>query len=237
MFKIAIVDDEIIFSEKLKKEIEELKIKYEVEFNIDTYKNGRDFLAQKEEKNYNLVFLDIEMEELSGLEVAEKIREKDDEIEIIFISSHKDYSMDLHQYKILDFIIKGNYKIERLKNRIEKALEILKKDETFFSFEKNGKKVQILCQDIYYFQSHKNKIVIYYYDHRNQNNSEEEYYGNIKELEKNLDNNKFQKINRSEIINLSKIAKIEKEEITLRNGTTLTISRGYKKKVNLWFYT
>ena len=95
MINIAICDDEKPFQEKMRKIIALYMEQKEVEFSICTFGNGRDLLkycADSDQKT--IVFLDINMDEVDGIETATKIRELFSNIYIVFVTAYIKYSLD-----------------------------------------------------------------------------------------------------------------------------------------------
>ncbi|WP_044975098.1 LytTR family DNA-binding domain-containing protein [Ruminococcus sp. HUN007] len=98
--KIAVCDDEKFFREQLKKYISETSAGLEV----DEYTCGNDLAAS--EHCYDIIFLDIEMPGMSGIETAEKLREKGSDADIIFLTSHIEYVYDAFKVRAFRFLQK-----------------------------------------------------------------------------------------------------------------------------------
>lgn len=89
MFSIAICDDELIFAEELKELISGYMMEKGFVFKIDTYSSGEDIVKLGiEVVRYTVVFLDINMEVMDGIKVAEKIRAASREVFIVFVTAY-----------------------------------------------------------------------------------------------------------------------------------------------------
>ena len=134
MLHIAICDDEENEIEYLKHAVEDWAKKEDILTNIETYASAESFLFQYEEcKNYQILLLDVEMSGMSGIDLAKKIRQNQDNVEIIFITSHfefigEGYEVDaLHylvslgdeQYKRLMAYMKALQKLEQMESIVE----------------------------------------------------------------------------------------------------------------------
>ena len=117
MINIALCDDEQEFLDRMQNELHQLADK--LDFTIETYlyTDGNKVvdLIDRDQENFHILFLDIDMQGISGLEVARKIREKGSDIILIFVSAHEQYVFDSIEYNPFRYI---------RKRRIEKELPL-----------------------------------------------------------------------------------------------------------------
>lgn len=119
MIKIAIVEDE----EKYQIQLEDCLNKFFIEKNIDfeykVFKNGLDFV-ESFQSNYDVIFFDIELPIMNGMEASKKIRNIDHNVEIIFVTRLNNYAIDGYLVNAFDYVLKPiNYtsfalKLDRL---------------------------------------------------------------------------------------------------------------------------
>ncbi|MCL2052167.1 MAG: response regulator [Lachnospiraceae bacterium] len=111
MLKIAICDDEDFFLEKMKTAVEiELNKLGINNFAIETYLSSRKLAGLNENiSKYNVIFLDINMQELTGLELAKHIRKYDDDVLIVFVTAFIDYSIEGYKYGVADYLLKDTF--------------------------------------------------------------------------------------------------------------------------------
>ena len=215
--RIAICDDECIFIDKLKEYLYKYYDTQEV--TIDTFKSGEELLDFYEKLNdyHDLIFLDIEMKKLNGIDTARKIRKVDKDVIIVFVTTHIECAIEGYEvdaYRFLAKPINENKLIEAL-NDINRELmnneKILIKDW--------DKEVLIKVSDILYIEAQNNNISI--------NTMEESYIirRSLGNIESELKGDKFFKTHRSYIVNLSYVKTYDNKEITLENDKKIILSR------------
>ena len=97
MIRISIVDDEKIFADDYCRELGRLFKKHEVQCEIDTYTDARIFQDMLREKKYDLIFLDIDMPDITGIDLAKEIRKSDSETTIVFVSFHENFVFEAYR--------------------------------------------------------------------------------------------------------------------------------------------
>ena len=105
MYHIAICDDEIEFVSELEDLLKRYSGETGIELMIAEYRNGQE-LIENYDTTTDLIFLDIQMNKMDGLTAAGKIRELDEEVSIIFLTSLKQYALEGYQYQAVNYIIK-----------------------------------------------------------------------------------------------------------------------------------
>jgi two-component SAPR family response regulator len=95
--------------------------------------NAKDAIALVREHNPDLAFLDIELPDIKGIELAERLREIKPDLAIVFITAHQEYSLDAFKLYAFDYILKpiDEERVKSTFQRIYKMLEISKKSNTF----------------------------------------------------------------------------------------------------------
>lgn len=167
MFSIVIVEDDLNIQKQIKEILVELSIQKDREFNIQYY-HKYDCSLKKEIKNHNnikIYILDIELENsISGIEIAERIREEDWDSEIIFITSHDNMFESVYRtvYNVFDFIEKFQNMDTRLKVDIKKILN-MKIDKKVLKIENRHITLEIYYKNIQYISRDKEerKIIIH----------------------------------------------------------------------------
>ena len=106
MIHIAICDDEEVFVEKIRNEARAVLETQDEDFEIFCYTDGNKLLADYEAKKFDLVLLDIDMPDVDGFEVAEKLNIKSDEVKVAFISSYENLVFKSFRLKPFRFIRK-----------------------------------------------------------------------------------------------------------------------------------
>ncbi|WP_136481349.1 LytR/AlgR family response regulator transcription factor [Cognatitamlana onchidii] len=182
------------------------------------------------EHRIDLVFLDINMPEMSGISFAKSI---DTEVKIIFTTAYRDFAIQGFELRAVDYLLKP-ISFERLVKAInnyfdtyvdDNIIDINKKNSHDFMFVRADRRmIKIDFDAIIYIESYSDYIKIHL---ANQTLVTRE---TISAIEARLPKTKFLRIHRSYIISLQHITSFTNEEITI-NNTSLTISRSYKKEV------
>lgn len=223
MLKIAVCDDSRTDVEMLESAFDRLR-QYPVEY--DVYFSAEELLAYhaRHREVYHLYIFDIEMPQVSGLELAKEIRERDAKALFVFLTSYTQYVMDVFDVITFDYISKP-ITAEKLESVLVKALRYLDmiKQDFVFQFRKNHFRVS--CDDILYFEKKGRQAVVH--------TSSDTYKTNMttEELWKQLDGKVFSHIHVSYIINLGHIRAIEGDEVVLDNGERLLIARSHKQSL------
>ena len=221
--RIAICDDNIEFLKQTEDIARHIYQERQLEIQLSSFENGQDLLADMSQtkSDIDLLLLDIDMPDISGLEVAKKIREMGKETILIFISSYESYVFDTFEYNPFRFIRK-----EKLQQELPIALRAAES-----AYQKNKKRyVVVRCDEgevrieeteIMYFDMVKRQIRICLADGRVYHT-----WRTMKELQQELSPERFSKIHSGCVVNLKYVSGYNGCEITLDNGERLTASRG-----------
>ena len=226
MYNIGICDD----GRNICASIENMVLLYtkEREIKADTkvWYTGEGLCSYLEQGNHiDILFLDIELFELTGIEVGDFIRNQleNREMQIVYISGKSSYAQKLFKTQPMDFLIKPITQ-PQIDEALDMAVKIIGQNSGTFEF-KNGKEYYYVSYgEIMYFVSEGRKVKIITL------HGEWEFYGKMRELEKNLPG-EFITIHQSYIINREHVARYTYEMVELTNGTILTISKVNRKKV------
>lgn len=106
IFKIAIVEDELCCQENIKKLLMRYSEEHHMEFSFFTFDNGSKFLDEFKPFEYDIVFMDIDMPGINGMETAKEMRQKDDEAILVFVTDLAQYAIKGYEVDAYDFIVK-----------------------------------------------------------------------------------------------------------------------------------
>lgn len=224
--KIAICDDDFIFASKVEDMILEISKKQGFDVEVEVYLDGselwNDIVAGKV---YELLYLDIEMVRLNGIELARKIREIDFNIILIYISSYENYFIELFEVEPFRFIKKPIDEI-LFRNYFNKAYDRIRQNEAYFEYRFNKVFHKVLLKNIIYFESSGRFITIHY------RGGQEKFYEKLNTVEKQLYGGKipFLRIHQSFLVNYRYIRKISFSRVTLFDGRELQISEDRQKR-------
>ncbi|MCX7798563.1 MAG: LytTR family DNA-binding domain-containing protein [Melioribacter sp.] len=206
----------------------------------------------------DLVFLDIQMPDMSGFEVLKNIKQEKVPF-VIFVTAYDKYALKAFEYHAIDYLLKPineerlksaiNYAINEIKGyRIEhysekiklianEYLELMKNDEAFLREKKFVNRISvkhknvikiISVKDIDWLEAQGDYVCVH------TDNEKYLIHDSLKSLEKKLDPEQFVRIHRSAIVNIDKIEIIKSNlqgdyDVFLKNGTKVKMSRNYKK--------
>lgn len=191
-------------------------------YEVLEFVSGEDLLSNYP-NNIDLLFLDIQMNGLNGMDVARRIREFDNNVEIIFTTSVLDYVCEGYEVNAYRYMLKPiEYNI--FKNNMGKCIEnIIKKKNDLLTINDKSKLIKIKFDDILYIETSKRQLIIHTI------NGHEIIKMSIRKLEKLL-NKDFFRCHNSFIVNLEKINKIDVSDIYINNAT-IPISKHRRKQL------
>lgn len=227
MFKIAVCDDVASVCNELKTMIMDMKNDLICkEITIDTFYSGEALIDNiKEENLYDLIFLDIELGKINGVEVGHIIREQMEDYvtKIIYISSKDIYDRQLFDVQPLHFL-KKPIDSKKVFDDIQLAMKISEKENRNFEFKSFRNTIKVPYRDILYFESRGRKVFLM----GTKNNYI--FYGNIKDLEEVLPKF-FIYPNRSYFVNYEFVTCFKFEELIMTDGSIIPISRNKRKEI------
>ena len=124
MISIAILDDEYKEIINVKKIIDECSKINDISITTQDFTSGDNFLHNFSPNKFDLIFLDIDMPGRNGVEIAKKIREKDNNVLLIFITNMTGYAISGYEVEAIDFLIKP-VKEDQLLEKLGKITKII----------------------------------------------------------------------------------------------------------------
>ena len=224
--RIAAVDDEPIFTAMVKETIEAHMKNAGEDYKMQIFSGGNELLSSDREKPFDLVLLDIDMPQITGIEIARELRMKREDTAIIFVTNKDELVYETIQYTPFRFIRKSRFSqeiSEALENYLRKRRE--QKAVYFFSVDDGKRPVNVVSLIYAEVQSHKLTV-----------HCEEESFeanGNLSDVEKAIAGYGFVRIHKSYLVNLRYISLIRKSEIILDDGTSLPLSRRKLESVKM----
>ena len=226
VYRIAICDDEINVCTGLEEMLQKIMQEFNVQFEIEPWFSGERLCQDLDAGNrYELIFLDIQMLTLNGIDVGKLIRNdlNDFKTQIVYSSYHKDYAIHLFKTQPLDFLVKP-LAYDAVKDVIRTFLKLEEKKKVFFEYHIGNNYYKQPCDDIVYLQSDDKKIQMILFQEK------KEFYGKLKTIMSQLPSN-FLQIHQSFAVNQDYVKEYAYEKATMINGHTLSISRPYRNIV------
>ena len=211
-YKIAICDDEPLHIDKIRSIL--------LDEETDNYTKPANLLnAITAGKRYDVLFLDIMMPEIDGISLARELRELDEDMLIVFITSKIEFMQTGYEVKAFRYLLKDQIDtgLPKIWKDIEK--ELLNRADTYFTYEFERKTYRYPCRDILYLESNLRRIIL----HTNRDTAA--LYGKLDDLA--IKYPMFVRIHKSFLVNRRHIRSISAGMVVLSNGDVLSISRKY----------
>lgn len=224
MLQVAVCDDEIIeccnMAKRIKKIMEEMKIPC----IIRQFRSGGELLQALE--SFDIVFLDIMMQEPDGMTTAQILRERAFDKILVFVSSSREYVFEAYDVEAFQYLLKpvGDRK---LKSVLQKAVRKTEsRSQGFIIVSRERQKKKLFLDDIYYFEIRGRIVDVHGPE------GIFTYYEQIGELENKLRDKNFFRCHKSYLINLKYVDGYNRQEAVMENGEKIVIAkRRYDKFV------
>ena len=222
MVRIAICDDDIRFTAELEEMVCQEAANACISVETEAYSDGSTLVADiKKGYRYDLIFLDIEMERVDGINAARQIRRIDRSALLIYVSGYDQYLKELFEVEPFRFLSKP-VDGAKLRKYFHDACARIGEAETYYQFSFNKEIRKVPVKDIVYFESRNRVVHIYMAD-----GSDERFYGRLNTVEKELSKScqEFLRIHQSFLVNYSYIEKM--------NFSVVNVLFGNGKRINL----
>ncbi len=196
--------------------------------DVDYYSTASEveFKLLKKKEPLDILILDIDMPEITGLQLASKLRSKGVDIIIIFLSAHEDFVFRAIEFQPFRYIRKIRLEKE-MPIAIRSAIRVINanKDEQVILNTDNGEK-KVMLSEIMYYEIDKRKIIVHL-----KNGVILTLNKTIAEMQKHINSEKFIMIHRGCVVNVDHVDNINDFTITLDNKEVLIVSRTRYKDV------
>ena len=189
--------------------------------NITTYSSGEDLISDFKHQNFDLIFLDIYMSKLNGIDTAKEIRKKDDNNILVFMTTSTDFALDAYDLDALQYLIKPII-YDKIKKILDKCLKQFATNMRFIKILEDGYPIKILLNDIYYIDVYDKNCFIHLKDKVIKT------YTSLTNLLNLLENSSFLKCHRSYIVNMLYINEMLSNDFILKNGEKIPITKNDK---------
>lgn len=233
MLHIAICEDDKIFINRLKDIVESYFTTNDYEVDIHLFFDGEDLVEEIEieENKYDVIFLDIDMPILDGINAARMLREMDKDFILVFLTS-----LDEEVYRVFELDTYRFIRKTRFNKEIGLVLESINKrlleSSTGYDFKTTNGLVKLMISDILYFRIVNRKVnIITLTDSYVATNT------SFNEVIEKFTDKGFVSLYRGMIVNIRYIKRIDKDNIELDNGEILPVSRYKMPEVKKAFLT
>lgn len=218
--RIVIVDDDSFFTKIVGKEVKDFFAEKKESVKIKCC-DGHTLLKELQVwKHYDIYLLDVQMPEMDGLELAEKIHDLDANARIVFLTSFDKYACQSYQVKAYYYILKDSYQKELLRILEQVCIEEEENRKEYYIILTETKYYRIKINDILYLTKEKKYVIFHCL-----NGMEYKERKGIESIYSNLPHERFLVVNRGIVVNMKYIVKYAKREITIQDGKVFPVSR------------
>lgn len=227
--RIAIIEDEQVHRELLDTYIRKWGMEQKVMLTIQHYENAESFLFQWEDMDFDVLFVDIQMSGMNGMELARQVRSKDENTFIIFTTGITDYLEEGYEVAAMRYLLKPISE-EKVCACLGQVAEKRKVDNCVIIHTPNDEVCKIAVEEINYIEAmgHGSHIGMAYRDVMECKES-------ISELERLFGSDEFRKCHRSYLCRVGNIHHIDKQMITFDDGSSIPVSRRMYQEMNRAF--
>ena len=220
--RVAICDDEKPMQTILENLLDEFGRLRNIDISIDKFDNGHDLLRVLNEKEYEIVFMDHQMQDIDGMETSRLIRSRNNDCVIIFVSAFPEVAVDSYEVNAFRFIVKPINK-EKLFKAIDDHLRSIDYDNLLILNTNDGK-WKIKMSDIIYAEAKGKHTIV--------RTAQKSFEINIhmKKIEDKLPSEKFCRCQRAYIAGFAHINNHTNTEIIFDNGERAQIGKAYYSK-------
>jgi DNA-binding LytR/AlgR family response regulator len=223
-YRIGICDDEDLMLNINSIYIKNLAQKLNLSIELYTFNSGELLLDYSKSHTLDIVFLDIDLNGISGIKCAMSLRRLSPNIVTIFITGHTEYALEAFDADATGYLVKP-INLDKLEHSIRRAVKYIHMSRNalvnkFITITENNLKIKIPQYQIIYFEKEGNLCKI------TTSNKIHYWYTTIKNVVDTLDDD-FIQINQGVVVNIRYVKNLIRGEIILKNGNTFKIGRQY----------
>jgi len=223
--KIIICDDDRKIHNDYSKKIQSLAQKHSIQINLQNFMSGETMMNNFGNPNFDadLIFLDIHMPGSEGDAVAQELRERKYENDIVFltVSTQVKHLKKAMRCKALEYVVKNETDDDEFERIFLDAVKSWTDRECeYVSLSFAGETKNIAIKDIRYFEFFNRKIIVYY-----ENDKTFEFWDSLSRFEKQLEFHGFLRAHHAYLVKISFVADVKRKEMVLKNGTTIPINK------------
>ncbi len=217
---IAVCDDEKFYREKVQKLLENYLSGYKINYTIQLFSSGEEFLQENENKvKFDIVFMDINMSRMDGIRTALQMRSVHSHTYIVLITAFIQYALEGYKVDAVRYIMKDTLDsaLDECMDTILKKMQLSRINFSFLEGEK-----WLYADNIFYVESQRHKAVFFYLDEKMENYH---IYEKLDVIEERLSGYGFLRIHKSYLVNMKHICRISNYAVYLDNGEELPVPR------------
>ena len=222
--RVAICDDEEVFIKNTIKMINSILADASM-CSITACTSGEELLEKHQKEKFDIIFLDIEMSGISGMDTTREIRKYDTKVIIVFLTNYAEFALEGYEVDAYRYLVKSQpeYIFE---NQFRSIFDEYSQNHKCFIINTRNDIICTYLNDICFFEVLNKKVTVHTLK------KSYEYVGKLSEIEKQLQNDdSFIRTHKSYIVNIAQIDTIRNFDIIMKNSKIALMSRSLKKSV------
>ena len=232
MINIAICDDDPQSIEHTKSMLDTWSTETGTDSHILCFKNGDDLLTKTMTQRFDIVFLDIVMPFLNGIDVAKELRTFDQSLKIVFLSASSQFAIDSYATKAIDYCLKP-LTYSRLKEVMDACLQSMDNQAKSITLKTKGGYQRVFVHDIEYIEA-QNKRVLFFFRGKDALAVSESFHYFQSKL---ATQKEFFKCHRSYLVYIPNVENFNNSRIMTKSGRILPIARGFTKPFQAAYFS
>ncbi|MDI9629832.1 MAG: LytTR family DNA-binding domain-containing protein [Acidobacteriota bacterium] len=224
MIRIAVVDDHASSRQLLCEYLTKFRAEYDQQLIVEEFADGSDLVGHYT-PNFDIIFLDVQMENLDGLAAARLVREVDPAVIIIFVTNMVQFAVKGYQVNALNYLVKPVSYFAFSQEMLRAVQRIEQTRDDFVVVPVAGELVKINLAKVVYIESVKHRLEIHTLDGKLS------MVGTLREMAEQLEHRGFVRINSFLLANLRHVLAYGNQSAIMSQGTQLPVSRSRKKEL------
>lgn len=231
MLHIAVCDDEKLFADRIREIVHGYLLNKSVAHTIDCFSSGEQFIELNEGmKKYDVVFMDINMENMDGIETAKVMRAICPDIFLVFVTAFINYTLDGYKVEAIRYVLKDYESMsDNIKEALDTIIDKMNIDVKSIKYDfVDGENKRVFLNDIMYVENSLHRISF----HLMEEGTEKIYnlYKKLDEIEADFDSEDLVRTHQSFLVNMQYALNVRRYVVTLENGMEIAISKQRYKK-------
>lgn len=222
MVTIAVCDDDVDILQELNSYVKKFRKEIDQNIRLFLFHNGEELLRHYLHE-FDIIILDIQMGRMNGVQIAKEIREIDEMVDIIFLTSNTKYVLQGYAVNAKNYLIKP-LSYSRFREEMHQLVSKWKKDNEYMLIKNDMGRFKVYLNQIMFIETYERNTMI----HRERDRLIS--YKTMKEHEEFLKNSNFFRSHSSYIVNLSFVSNAVDNEIKLISEDTVLLSKHRKKE-------
>lgn len=224
MLRIAICDDNLDFQQNVVKLIKKWSEQSDISVNILTFDNGDGLIDENSSAHLDIIFLDILMPMLNGMETAKELRQTDKAVKIIFLTSSPEFALESYDVKAWNYLLKP-VAYERLKEVLDECASTFEMEPEHLVVKTSSGYQKMYFHNIEYIEAQNKRVVFYL-----RTKTEVEVNEKLSYFDDKFSNNSsFFRCHRSYLVYLPNVDHFNRSSIITKSGMNIPIARGCAK--------